>query len=94
MQIEETIFPNTTSNMGVATLSHKIDSNHILRIYHLQLDHEKDTYEVVQEPAAFTFEDRNELVYFLDNLSHLNGLEMLMLLNPLPHMPQNNTLIN
>lgn len=64
MQIEEAIFPNTTSNMGVATLSHKIDSNHILRIYHLLLDDEKDTYEVVQELAAFTFEDRNELVYF------------------------------
>lgn len=91
MKVEETIFPNATSNMGVATLSHETDSHHILRIYHLLLDYEKDAYEVVQELAAFTFEDRNELVYFLDDLPYLNGLEMLMLLNPLP---QNNPLIN
>lgn len=91
MQIEETNFPNAISDMGIATFSHKIDSKHTLRIYHLLLDYEKDAYEVVQELAAFTFEDRNELVYFLDDLPHLNGLEMLILLNPLN---QNNLLIN
>ncbi len=91
MQIEGTIFPKSKSNMGVATLSHEVNSKHILRIYHLLLNDGEDNYEVIQELAAFTFEDRDELLYFLDDLPDLNGLEMLMLLNP---FPQNNLLVN
>lgn len=95
MQIEETIFPGTTDQVGVATLSHRIDANHILRIYQLSLNSSKEGYEIVQELAAFTFTNRNELNNFLENLPYLNGLEMLILLNPLnKNNLQNDIMIN
>lgn len=83
MRVERTIFPENASQFGVATLSHHDGSTHILRIYQLLFNDNEDAYEIVQELAAFTFLDRTELVNFLNDLPHLNGLEMLMLLNPL-----------
>lgn len=83
MRAEGTIFPDNATDVGVATLSHQDGENHILRIYQLLFNHEESTYEPVQELAAFNFMSRNELVRFLDDLPHFNGLEMLMLLNPL-----------
>lgn len=83
MRVEGTIFPENASQFGVATLSHHDGSTHILRIYQLLFNDNEDAYEIVQELAAFTFLDRTELVNFLNDLPHLNGLEMLMLLNPL-----------
>src|SRR5690625_1198048 len=83
MRVEGTIFPENASDVGIATLSHEVGSAHILRIYQLLFNNEADAYDLVQELAAFTFQDRIELVSFLEDLPHLNGLEMLMLLNPL-----------
>jgi len=83
MRVEGTIFPENASPVGVATLSHHDGSAHILRIYQLLFNNEEGAYDLVQELAAFTFPDRKELVSFLDDLPHLNGLEMLMLLHPL-----------
>src|SRR5699024_1619657 len=83
MRVEGTIFPENASQFGVATLSHQDGSAHVLRIYQLLFNNEENAYDLVQELAAFTFQDRIELVSFLEDLPHLNGLEMLMLLNPL-----------
>lgn len=83
MRVEGTIFPENASQFGVATLSHQDGSAHVLRIYQLLFNNEADAYDLVQELAAFTFQDRIELISFLEDLPHLNGLEMLMLLNPI-----------
>jgi|SRR5690625_1844093 len=82
MRVEGTIFPKNASQVGVATLSHEDCSPHVLRVYQLLFNDYEEAYEPVQELAAFRFESRKELVDFLNDLPHLNGLEMLMLLNP------------
>lgn len=91
MQVEETIFPTgTTNEFGVTTLSHQVGSKHVLRLYQLLFHSEKDVYVIVQELASFKFETRIELDEFSKDLPHLNGLAMLILLNPLnqdsPHI--------
>jgi len=83
LKIERTIFSENDSQVGVATLSQEEHSEHILRIFQLLFNYDENAYEYIQELAAFTFQNRAELVYFLDKLPHLTGLEMLMLLNPL-----------
>ena len=83
MRVEGTIFPENASQFGVATLSHQDGSAHVLRIYQLLFNDYEEAYEPVQELAALRFESRKELVDFHNDLPHLNGLEMLMLLNPL-----------
>src|SRR5690625_1294964 len=82
MRVEGTTFPENASQIGVATLSHQDGSAHILRIYQLLFNDYEEAYEPVQELAALRFDSRKELVDFLYDLPHLNGLEMLMLLNP------------
>lgn len=74
MRIESTIFSPNTSEIGVAILSEKNSSDHVLRIYQLLFNNEKETYNLVQDLAAFTFKHRNELTTFLNDLPHLNGL--------------------
>lgn len=91
MKVESTIFSPHKSDIGVAILSEKINSDHVLRIYHLLFNNEKEVFNLVQELAAFTFNHRNELTSFLTDLPHLNGLEMLILLNPLN---QHNSYLN
>lgn len=83
MNVEGTIFPESSSPIGVANLSHQEGSSHVLRIYQLLFNNDQNAYEFVQELTAFTFNSRQELIDFLESLPHLNGLEMLMLLNPL-----------
>jgi len=83
MRVEGTIFPENASQVGVATFSQQNGSDHILRIYQLLFNNTESVYEPVKELAAFNFMSRRDLVGFLDDLPHLNGLEMLMLLNPL-----------
>jgi len=87
LRVEGTIFPENASELGVATLSHEVGSAHVLRVYQLLFNKDEGAYEPVQELAAFSFKDRYELVEFLKDLPNLNGLEMLMLLNPLNDKP-------
>lgn len=70
MQVEETIFPNVISHKKIVILSHRSKNKYILRIYQLLFNNKGDGYEFVQKLATFTFEDRDELICFLDGLSH------------------------
>lgn len=88
MKIEKEIFPAIESDIGITTLSEQVNSNHILRIYQLLYNHENENYDVVQELEAFTFQERKELTNFIKKLPQLNGIEMLLLLNPLHQKPQ------
>ena len=88
MNVEETIFPTIESDTGIVTLSQQVNANHILRIYQLLLNSEDDSYDIVQELAAFTFNNREKLTSFINELPQLNGIEMLLLLNPLYRKPQ------
>lgn len=83
MEFEGTIFPEDSSKIGVANLSHRDGSTHVLRVYQLLYNEDAEAYEPIQELAAFKFNERNELTDFLNHLPYLNGLEMLILLNPL-----------
>ncbi|MBP1969179.1 hypothetical protein J2Z83_001283 [Virgibacillus natechei] len=82
-QIETTIFTPANDVYGVAVLSEKAGATIILRLYQLVVDADY-TYQPVQELTAFSFGSRSELDSFLDRLPEISGLEMLMLLNPLP----------
>lgn len=83
MEIEGTIFPNVESDVGIANLSHQEGTTYILRIYQILFNEDTQVYEPVQELAAFSFHDRMELKEFVSQLPTLNGIEMLLMLNPI-----------
>lgn len=80
--IEESYFPPHSSLVGACALSEVKGNQHIVRIYQLLFNRKTDAFMPVQEMAAFSFYSRKELDIFLKKLPHFNGLEMLMLLNP------------
>lgn len=85
MKLEDVIFPINSDKTGVVVLSQKGKNNDsVMRLFQLLLDQEADQYYPVQELAAFSFQSYEELKDFLITLPNLNGIEMLMLLNPLP----------
>jgi hypothetical protein len=83
MHLETTIFSPENDNFAVAALSEEVGPTLILHLYQLVVD-EDGGYQPVQELAAFSFQNRLDLDDFLDRLPEISGLEMLMLLNPLP----------
>lgn len=84
MLIEQTFFPSNSDEVGVAVLSHIENDIHIMRIYQLLFNHETSSFEPVQEMASFSFQSQGDFNEFLERLPNLTGLEMLMILNPLP----------
>ena len=83
-QIETTIFTPSNENVGVVALSEEENFLLTLRLYQLTRLEDNLDYHPVQELAAFSFQNRQDLDNFLERLPDLTGLEMLMLLNPLP----------
>lgn len=83
-QIETTIFTPSNDDVGVVALSEQEDAVLTLRLYQLTRFDDDPDYHPVQELAAFSFLNRQDLDDFLERLPDLTGLEMLMLLNPLP----------
>ncbi|HLR51707.1 MAG TPA: hypothetical protein VK072_02410 [Candidatus Avamphibacillus sp.] len=84
-KIETTIFTEENDLLGVAVLSEVADNSiHVLRIYQMFWFNEEKAFSPVQELAAFSFPNREELDDFLMRLPEISGLEMLMLVNPLP----------
>ena len=86
MQFEGNIFSTAKTDVIIAGFSEQNGGNHILRIYQLSYSHFTDTFDFVQELEAFSFRSHEELVDFFDKLPQLNGIEMLMLLNPVPYI--------
>jgi hypothetical protein len=83
--LETTIFTKENDLFGIAVLSEQgEDGLLVLRIYQLLWSEEEDSFIPVQELEAFGFYSREELVDFVERLPDISGLEMLMLLNPLP----------
>lgn len=91
MTVEKTIFTEILNEIGIAMLSQLDGSANVLRIYQLMYNKVNESYEVLQELAAFTFEKRRELLTFLRGFPNLSGIEMLLLLNPIN---LNNTSLN
>lgn len=83
MQLEGTVFPTIESPFGIAMFSEVEENNHVLRVYQLLFESEQNSYVPIQELAAFQFPDRETMMEFKERLPHLNGIEMLMILNPL-----------
>ena len=84
-KIETTIFPEENGLIGVAVLSEVAENSiHVLRIYQMFWFNEEEAFSPVQELAAFSFPSREEFDDFLMRLPEISGLEMLMLVNPLP----------
>ena len=83
--IERTIFTTENDRFGISLLSEQEDDvTFALRIYQLLWSEEDDCYIPVQELEAFAFHSREDLVDFIERLPEISGLDMLMLLNPLP----------
>ncbi|WP_087974176.1 hypothetical protein [Oceanobacillus rekensis] len=83
MKLETTIFSPENEFFAVAALSEEVGPTLVLHLYQLVID-EDGGYQAVQELAAFSFQSRLNLEEFLGRLPEISGLEMLMLLNPLP----------
>ena len=85
MKLEDVFFPINSDKTGVVVLSQKEEDNdYLMRIFQLVLDSTLDQYFPIQELVAFKFPSYYKLKDFLITLPTLNGIEMLMLLNPLP----------
>lgn len=80
--VESTIISPNHHGVGVTLLSEVKESFHILRIFQIMLNEVDDTYHILLELEVFSFENRKELDEFMDNLPHISGLDMLLLLNP------------
>jgi len=86
-QVETTIFTEKNDIFGIAVLSEEgEDSTLILRIYQLMWFDDEQAYSPVQELEALSFQTREQLDDFVTRLPDITGLEMLMLINPLPAM--------
>lgn len=85
MELEDVIFPVNLEETGVVVFSQTGENNdYVMRVFQLILNPELDRYFPVQELVAFSFPSYDKLKDFLITLPNLNGIEMLMLLNPLP----------
>lgn len=83
--VETTIFTEQNDIYGIAALSEEGEgSTFILRIHQLMWLDDEGAFSPVQELEAFSFLNRGDLDDFLTRLPNITGLEMLMLLNPLP----------
>ncbi|HLQ83104.1 MAG TPA: hypothetical protein VK121_04595 [Pseudogracilibacillus sp.] len=91
MQFEGNIFSTAKTDVIITGFSEQNGGDHILRIYQLSYNHFTNTHDFVQELEAFSFGTHKDLVDFFDKLPQLNGIEMLMLLNPIS---LNNTSFN
>lgn len=84
MSFEQTLFSPENEKIGIAMFSHIENDNHILRIYQLLLDEEESTYNFIQELTAFSFQSRHEVDELIKRLPQLSGIEMLLMLHPIP----------
>lgn len=86
-RIETTIFTEQNDIFGIAVLSETDqDFTFTLRIYQLMWSKDEEAFAPVQELEAFRFLTRQQLEDFVKRLPEISGLEMLMLLNPLPEV--------
>lgn len=83
LKLEDTFFPSNSEDVAIAVFSQTENKQHILRILQLLNNESTNSFEIVQELAAFSFDSRSKLKDFVAGLPMINGLEMLMLLNPL-----------
>jgi len=86
MKFEGNIISTAKTGVIISGFSEHNGKSHILRIYQLSYSHFTDTFDFVQELEAFSFRSHEELVDFFDKLPQLNGIEMLMLLNPVSYI--------
>jgi hypothetical protein len=82
MEIETSIFSPVHPELGVAVLSENRDGMCIAHI--LELAKDEDAFFPVQELASFSLRTKGEMKDFVKRLPDMSGLEMLLLLNPIP----------
>ena len=82
MEMETSIFSPVQPELGVTLLSEKRDGMFIIHI--LELAKDEDAFFPIQELASFSFGTKGEMKNFVKRLPDMSGLEMLLLLNPLP----------
>src|SRR5699024_4218990 len=83
MKFEENIISTAKIDVIISGFSEHNGGGHILRIYQLSYSYFTDAYNFVQELEDLSFRNHEQLVGFFDELPQLNGIEMLMLLNPI-----------
>lgn len=84
MTIEATIFPPDDEQVGVAVLSEHLNDYFIVKLYQLSLSEDAMQYNFIQELTTFKFITHQEIDDFVERLPHISGLEMLLMLNPVP----------
>lgn len=87
MSIEKTLFTPENPHIGIIILTEIENTNHIVHIYRLELSSTSDHYNIAQELAGFSFQNREDAEDFMESLPNMGGLEMLMLLNPMEESP-------
>lgn len=87
MTIESTLFLPNNKDLGVAILSKQINDHYIVKTYQLSLSEDQQQYNFIQELAVFKYETQDEIDQLITRLPEMSGLEMLILLNPVPPFP-------
>ncbi|MFA1822293.1 hypothetical protein ACDX78_19295 [Virgibacillus oceani] len=86
MNVESTIFSAEHPDLRFAVLSEGKDNMFIVRVF--ELAQNEDAFFPIQDLAAFSFGTKTELNGFVERLPELTGLEMLLLLNPMPRVTE------
>lgn len=84
MKFEQTIFSPENDKIGIAIFSETENDSHIMRIYHLLYDEDEHVYNFIQELTAFSFQSQREVDDLIERLPTLSGIEMLLMLQPIP----------
>src|SRR5690625_7983377 len=87
MTIESTLFLPNNEDLGVAILSKQINDHYIAKVYQLSLSEDQQQYNFIQELAVFKYETQDEIDQLITRLPEMSGLEMLIMLNPVPPFP-------
>lgn len=82
MTFERHIFSTGSTKTIISTFSEYDGNRHILRVFQLMYNNVTLNFDYVQELEAFSFKTHHNLSKFLDQLPFLNGIEMLLALNP------------
>ncbi|WP_243300439.1 hypothetical protein [Bacillus litorisediminis] len=87
MEVYSTIISPIHQEMGILIMSqnlNRMSNDIVIRLYRLQKEKNKKSYEIIYELQAFSFSLYNQAKSFLDYLPNMSAIEMLLMLNPEP----------
>lgn len=79
-QIENVFYASNSNEVAILATSEVVYLGNVLRLYRLQLNHESEMYDPLNELAAFSFLSQQELIDFLEKIPNMTAFEILMIM--------------